>query len=232
MPVSIRDEQGGSRINSLTTPPSILPEPPKQRLRAQSPARHPSCSTHTDWPPGHGAGQKRPGGILEEDTDVTGHLITPTAKTLLGAWPQLPPLCRAPGQMPRGWALQLGGQLPLCTSARPHPRSSALRPQQAPAFLPHSRPQALPPGLYHMQKPQNGLLPARQATRNGCLETGGPAMPSAAQAARSQAPACPLALLQPHGTGGLAAAKRKGCYLRFRRASDKQCHPSLAILPR
>lgn len=92
---------GGRRRNAPTSLPAclpILPVPPQQKLGAQG-HLHRSAS----WAQSK---VEKDRGYLEGDREVTWHLSTPTTKTLVDTWPQLPPLYRATGQMPQDLGLQ------------------------------------------------------------------------------------------------------------------------------
>lgn len=158
---------------------------------------YPSCCIHTGRPP-------------DGDVEVAQHLVTPTAKSLVGTWASAASTLQSTGPV-NGLDPAAGGRLPLCTRAR---RLTCLHPKlvqqhQALSFLPHSHSRALP-CFYHMQKSQNSLHPLRQAIGSGCLERRGPADATAAQAAHSGPRPAPLTLPASRAHEGLAAGKKKG----------------------
>lgn len=207
MPVSLREEQGRSSIHSLAAPPSVLPVPPKQRPRPQSPARHPSCSTHTDRPPGHGAGQESPGGRSRGR-----HGGDQGTSSL----PQ-PRLCWVPGLRSAdatGLGSAGGGGPPASLHQRKAPPThEEARPftlsRLQPSFLIHA-PRPCPASVicknlkmaYFRQGRRLGMAVLKQEGRRCPVQPAPRLWPALL-------PSCS----QPHGTGGLAAAGRKGCYL-------------------
>lgn len=165
-------QRGGSRrMNTLTSPPpSHLPVPPEQKPEGTGApyGAHPAASTQV--------GLRR------------GTPITPTAGTSVGPWASLPPLCKATGlgSASRGHLLLL--QDTTHASALPPARAG---PAASRSPIPSSFTLPALPSFHHRQKPQNGLLLARQAIGSGYPESRGPADATGAQAAHSSALARP-----------------------------------------
>lgn len=135
-------------------------------------------------------GRKRHGGS-GEDTKSTWHLTTSTAG-LVGTWPQLPPLCRATGQVP------LAARKPpssLYKLKAPIHAGSAFTPSwSSPIMLPSSF-------LIHKPGPCLASILCKNL-RMACFQRGRPLgmailrderqmMPTAAQAAHSRVPEAP-----------------------------------------
>lgn len=204
-------ERGGSRINSLTTPRSILPAPPKQRLRAQSPAwHHPVPPTQTGLP-GTKQGRRdqgRSGGRHRGDPPPRHSHSQDSGGCLASAASALQ--SHKADAIGRGSAA--GGHLPLCASARPHPRSSAFHPQGLqPSVLIHT-PRPCPASIICKNLKMAYFRQGRLLGMAVLKTEGGRCPPQPRLPTPRLWPALLPSCSQPC-TGGLAAAERKDCYL-------------------